>query len=93
MLGTFRGQKKVLKTLKLELQVVVGHHMHTRTRTQVLYKRNIVLLNTKLSIQIAKNTFQNGAGNLFKWQFIVILRCCFKELPHTSFDPKHLSDW
>lgn len=44
-----------------------------------------VLLNTKLSIQIAKSTFQNGVGNLLKWQFILILRYCFKELPHTSF--------
>lgn len=41
MFGAFQGQKKVLKTLKLGLQVVVSHHMHTGTKAQVLYKRNM----------------------------------------------------
>lgn len=93
MPSAFQGQKKVLKLWNWNYKFlwvticILEPELRCSTRETCPIKHQTHHSNSK------KNTFQNGVGNLLKWHFIVILRYCFKELPHTSFDPKHLSDW
>lgn len=60
MLDAYRGQKKVLDPLKLELQMVGSYHMGTGNWTSVLCQEQQVLLTIEPFLQPPKQDPENA---------------------------------